>query len=140
MNAAPMRHHRRENAIQTRPNESFDELKRRIELAASAKSGSRPCFTFVNGTTPTAPKTVLPTKFAAAKKTHRESSPLREAVEASVPVAMKAAAVLPQKPEAVSAVCDGTALGSLRLLMTYCRCSIWKTFVPCTLRSTMLRS
>jgi hypothetical protein len=35
---------------------------------SDAKSSSRLCFTFVNVTTPTAPRAVLPTKFAVAEK------------------------------------------------------------------------
>src|SRR5208282_5340263 len=35
---------------------------------SAAKSNSRLCFTFVKVTTPTAPRAVLPTKFAVAEK------------------------------------------------------------------------
>src|SRR5579863_7768971 len=37
-------------------------------VGSVAKSTSRLCFTFVNVTTPTAPRTPLPTKFAVAEK------------------------------------------------------------------------
>src|ERR1700733_7422437 len=37
-------------------------------IGSAAKSSSRRCFTFVNVTTPTAPRTPLPTKFAVAEK------------------------------------------------------------------------
>src|SRR5271165_5369755 len=37
-------------------------------MGSAAKSNSRRCFTFVNVTTPTAPRTPLPTKFAVAEK------------------------------------------------------------------------
>src|ERR1700723_188665 len=37
-------------------------------VGSAAKSSSRRCFTFVNVTTPTAPRTPLPTKFAVAEK------------------------------------------------------------------------
>src|SRR6202140_5047501 len=37
-------------------------------VGSEAKRTSRLCFTFVKGTTPTAPKTPLPTKFAVAEK------------------------------------------------------------------------
>src|SRR5579863_3524622 len=37
-------------------------------VGSEAKSNSRGCFTFVRVTTPTAPRTPLPTKFAAAEK------------------------------------------------------------------------
>src|ERR1700761_8966256 len=37
-------------------------------VGSAAKSNSRRCFTFVSVTTPTAPSTPLPTKFAAAEK------------------------------------------------------------------------
>src|SRR5271170_4958384 len=42
---------------------------------SDAKSNSRRCFTFVNVTTPTAPKAVLPTKFAVAEKHMNGFSP-----------------------------------------------------------------
>src|SRR5580658_7578876 len=44
-------------------------------MGSAAKSNSRLCFTFVNVTTPTAPRIVLPTKFAAAEK-HTACLPL----------------------------------------------------------------
>src|SRR5271166_2332284 len=37
-------------------------------VGSAAKSSSRLCFTLVNVTTPTAPRTPLPTKFAVAEK------------------------------------------------------------------------
>src|SRR6202035_5479339 len=37
-------------------------------VGSAAKSNSRRCFTLVSVTTPTAPRTPLPTKFAAAEK------------------------------------------------------------------------
>src|SRR5580692_4260086 len=37
-------------------------------IGSAAKSSSRRCLTFVNVTTPTAPRAVLPTKFAVAEK------------------------------------------------------------------------
>src|ERR1700722_1044021 len=44
---------------------------------SDAKSNSRRCFTFVNVTTPTAPRAVLPTKFAVAEKHMSDFSPAR---------------------------------------------------------------
>src|SRR5580692_4582319 len=46
-------------------------------VGSPAKSNSRLCFTFVNVTTPTAPRTPLPTKFAVAEK-HMAPLLLRE--------------------------------------------------------------
>jgi hypothetical protein len=37
-------------------------------MGSAAKSNSRLCFTFFKVTTPTPPRTVLPTKFAVAEK------------------------------------------------------------------------
>jgi hypothetical protein len=37
-------------------------------VGSAAKSSSRLCFTFVNVTTPMAPRAALPTKFAVAEK------------------------------------------------------------------------
>src|SRR5271156_4114676 len=45
-------------------------------MGRAAKTSSRRCFTRVNVTTPTAPRTPLPTKFAVAEKHMDPSSPL----------------------------------------------------------------
>src|SRR5580692_1653048 len=45
-------------------------------IGSAAKSSSRRCFTFVNVTTPTAPRTPLPTKFAVAEKHKGMLAPL----------------------------------------------------------------
>ena|ERR1700722_732998 len=47
-------------------------------VGSAAKSSSRRCFTFVNVTTPTAPRTPLPTKFAVAEKHKGVLAPLEE--------------------------------------------------------------
>jgi hypothetical protein len=63
-----VRHHRRENAVQPKPNKSFYELVKDKSVGKDAKSNSRLCLTFVSVKTPIAPNTPLPTKFATAEK------------------------------------------------------------------------